>query len=172
MPLGNHAMHRGTAAVLSLLVVGWYWIEVSASCGMLSPFIAKNSSIVDSGNVQLLVVEVVVAAADLPSRADHREANVVDGDGLAQQRPPWKQQRCAFHPSTTTRRRSARSCCIEKAPLHIGTKRTCGKVRLDAQDRPGGVRLRAHLVEIVALQDRRTALHCGQCAHSSLVARA
>ena len=55
-----------TAAAISPLVAGWYWIEVNASAGMLSPF--QRIQLLHRGdrNVNLLIVEIVVATSDFP----------------------------------------------------------------------------------------------------------
>ena len=50
MTLGDDAIHGGgRRPPTSPRRVGWNWMEVSASRGMLSPFRAKNSSMVVTG---------------------------------------------------------------------------------------------------------------------------
>ena len=59
---------------------------------MLSPFRAKEFLHGGDRYVDLLVVEVVVSAADRPHAANHSEGGVVDGDGFAQHGAAGKQQ--------------------------------------------------------------------------------
>ena len=114
----------GTAAVVSSFVAGWYWMELTASRGMLSPFMANNSCMVVSGNVEFLVVEVVVAAADLVAPADDGEVDAVNGDGFADHGTAGKEKRGGFCAEDDDAAAVGTSSASRKRPSAMGTKRT------------------------------------------------
>src|ERR1019366_10746467 len=96
MPLRNDAMDRsdgsrGLAAGGGLVLDGGQRIA-----GDVVAFEGEELLHGGDGDVNLLVVEIVVAAADFAGFADHLELRSIDGDGLVKVGAAGKQERCGF----------------------------------------------------------------------------
>ena len=121
--------------------------------GTLSPLHGEELLHGGQGDVELLVVAVVVAVADGLESAYNGEADVVDGDGLTQHRVAQREQCGGLRPENHDAAAIGHVGSVDEAAFGQGHGAYLGKVRLDAQHRSGGVGPGADLIQIPTAED-------------------
>src|SRR5215469_385008 len=114
------------------------------------------------GDVQLLIVAVVVAARDLLDGADDVEGCAVDGDGFAEPGASGKEQVGGFRTENGDAPAVGEIGCIEEAPLRHGNEAHLRVVWTDADYVAGGIRPLADFVEVGAAELDRDGADFGE----------
>ncbi len=123
------------------------------------------------GDIDLLIVAIVVAPADGAHAANHRETHVIDRDGLAQHGPARKQQLGALvsqhHHAPMLRQVRG----IDETAFRQRHKPDLRKIRLYTQHLARSVCIGTHFIKIVAVQKASNRTNLRQLANGSHIPR-